>query len=144
MEDARYHSILQELSKYNHIEGKFNKPSDFCKPTVQDISLIIKFLNPREATVPDFLLLKVIQFGSNIVDSHPYNNLIKERRKSKYSEETITASVRSILKKNKRNKIENYKPVSILNRISKVCEIFILFSLTSYSGIVLSNFTSPY
>ena len=46
------------------------------------ISLIIKFLNPRKATVPDFFLLKFIQFGSNVIDSHPCN-IIKEKHKSK-------------------------------------------------------------
>ena len=41
---------------------------DFPKPTVEDISLIIKSLNPRKATGPDCIPLKVIQFASNVID----------------------------------------------------------------------------
>ena len=35
-------------------------PFDFPKPPVEDISLIIKQQNPREATRPDYIPLKVI------------------------------------------------------------------------------------
>ena len=42
---------------------------EFPKPTVEDISLIIKSLNPRKATGPDCIPLKVIKFASNVIDS---------------------------------------------------------------------------
>ena len=47
-------------------------------------------------------------------------------------------------KKNERNKIENYRPVSILNGMSKIYERFIHNSLSSYAETILSNFISAY
>ena len=36
---------------------------------MEDISLTIKSLNPRKATGPDCVPLKVIKFASNVTDS---------------------------------------------------------------------------
>ena len=48
--------------------------------------------------------------------------LIKDLGKMKYSEEPKISLVRPIFKKNKRNKIGNSMPLSILNGISKIYE----------------------
>ena len=52
--------------------------------------------------------------------------------------------VRSIFKKNERRKIENYRPVSILNGMSKMYERCIHNSLSSYAETILSSFISAY
>ena len=57
-------------------------PFDFPKPTIEDISSIIKLLNPRKATCSDFIPLKVIKFASGIIDSHPCNITIKNLEKT--------------------------------------------------------------
>ena len=98
--------------------------------------------NPKKATGPDFILLKVIKFASNVISSHLYNITIKELEKSKYSEEPKTALVRLIFKKNERNKIGNYRPISILNGMSNIYERCIHNSLSSYAETILSNFIS--
>ena len=59
---------------------------------------------PRKATGQDFISLKVIKFASNVIDSHLCNIIIKELEKNKCSEEPKIALVRSIFKKNERNK----------------------------------------
>ena len=59
-------------------------PFHFPKPTLEDISLIIKSLNLKKATGPDCILLKVIKFASNF-NSHLSNITIKDLEKSKYS-----------------------------------------------------------
>ena len=64
----------------------------------------LRFKNPKKATGPDFIPLKVIKFASNVIDSHLYNIIIKDLEKNKYSEEPKTALVRPIFKKNERNK----------------------------------------
>ena len=76
----------------------------------------------RKATGLDFLPLKVIKFLSNVTNSHLYNIVIKELEKNKYSEESKTVLVRPIFQENRRNKIGNYWPGSILNAISKIYE----------------------
>ena len=72
------------------------------------VVLIVKYglslKNPRKATGSDFIHLKVIKFASNVNDSHLYNIIIKDLEKNKCSEEPKTTLIRSIFKKNKRNK----------------------------------------
>ena len=119
-------------------------PFDFPKPTVEDISKIIKSLNPKKATGPDGIPIKVLKYASNAIDSHLSHIIGNDIEKNNYSEEPKTALVRPIFKKNERNKIENYRPVSILNGMSKIYERFIHNSLSSYAENILSNFISAY
>ena len=51
------------------------------------VSYGLRLKNPRKATRPDFIPLKVIKFASDIIDSHFYNIIIKDLEKNKYSEE---------------------------------------------------------
>ena len=71
---------------------------------VSIVKYCLRLKNPRKATGPDFIPLKVIKFASNVIDSHLYNIIMKDLEKNKYSEEPKTALVRSIFKKNERNK----------------------------------------
>ena len=119
-------------------------PFDIPKPAVEDISLIIKSLNPRKATGSDCIPLNVIKFTSNVIDSHLCNSIIKDLEKNKYTEQPKTPLVRPIFKKNERNKIGNYSPVSILNGMSKSYEIFIHNSLSYFVETILSNFISAF
>ena len=103
----------------------------------------LKLKNPRKATGPDFIPLKVIKFASNVIDSHLYNIIIKDLEKSKYSEKPKTASVRSNFKKMKEtetSKIKNYGQVSILNGMSKIYGRCIHISLSSYAETILIKF----
>ena len=72
------------------------------------------------------------------------NIITRDLEKNKYSEEPKTALVRPIYKKNERNKVENYRPVSILNGMSKIYERFIHNCISSYADSILSNFISAY
>ena len=60
----------------------------------------LRFKNPRKATGPDFIPLKVIKFTSNVIDPYLYH-IIKGLEKNKYSEEPKTALIRPIFKKMK-------------------------------------------
>ena len=102
----------------------------------------LSFKNTRKATGSDFIPLKVIRFASNAIDSHLYNVIIKDLETNKYSEEPKTALVRLIFKKNERNKIGNYSPVNIVNRMSIIYERCIHNNLTVKT--ILSNFISAY
>ena len=79
----------------------------------------------------------MIEFASNVIDSH-LCNIIKDLEKDS-SEKPKTALLRPIVKKNERNKIENYRPVSILNGMSKIYDRCIHNSLSSYAETILSN-----
>ena len=105
--------------------------------SVEDISLLIKYLNPRKATGSDFIPLKVIKFVWNVIDPHLHNN--KRPRKK----QVFRRAKSSIFKKNERNKVRNYRPVSILNGMSKISERFIHNSLF-YVETILSHFIPAY
>ena len=64
----------------------------------------LRFRNPRKATGPYFIPLKVIKFASIVIDSHLYNIITEDLEENKYSEEPKTALAWPIFKKNKRNK----------------------------------------
>ena len=86
----------------------------FCVTSILRHDLRLK--KPRKATGPDFIPLKVIKFASNVIGFHLHNIILKDLDKNKYSEEPkTTALVRPIFKKYDRNKIGNYRSVSILN-----------------------------
>ena len=128
------------------IQGDIYKTDDSYskEPTVKDISTIIKSLDPKKATGPDGIPIKIIKHALNIIDSHFCNIIKKDLRKNKYSEEPKTALVRPIFKKNERNKLGNYRPVSILSGMSKNYERFIHNCLSSYAESFLSKFVSAY
>ena len=73
-------------------------------------------------TGPDGVPVKILKIARNFIDSHLTNILNRDIKENKFSEDAKTALVRPSSKKNDRDKIQNYKPVSILNDISKVCE----------------------
>ena len=104
----------------------------------------LRLKNHRKATGSDFIPLKFITFVLNFFNSHLYNIIIKDLEKSKYSKEQKTAQVRSISKKNERKNIGNYRPVNILNSISKIYERCIHNSLSAYPEKILSNLIPGY
>ena len=61
-----------------------------------------------------------------------------------FSEDAKTALVRPLHKKNDRDKIQNYRPVSILNGFSKVYEKYLLNSLSNHIEKILSNLIAAY
>ena len=90
-------------------------------------------------TGPDFTSL--IKFTSNAIFSHFYNTTIKDLEKSKFLGEPKIPLATLIFKKNGRNKIGSYRPISIVNEMSKIYERCIHNNLTSYAETI-SNFKS--
>ena len=64
-----------------------SKPFNFPEPTVKDIDSIIKSLDPKKATGPDGIPIKILRHASNTIDSHFCNIMKKDLRKNNYSEE---------------------------------------------------------
>ena len=69
---------------------------------MKDINSTIKSLDPKKATGPDGIPIKILRHASNTIDSHFCNIMKKDLRKKNYSEETKTALVRPIFKKNRK------------------------------------------
>ena len=129
--------VFQKLSKWN---SKFW----LSAAKVEDINKIIKSLNPRKATGPDGIPAKVLKIARNVINSHLTNIINRDIKENKFSEDAKTALVRPLYKKNDRDKIQNYRPVSLLNGFSKVYEVYLLNSLSNHIQKTLSSFIAAY
>ena len=102
----------------------------------------LRLKNPRKATGPDFIPLKVIKFASDVIDSHLYN--IVTYLKKQVLRRDKNSIGKTHFQEKWKNKVGNYKPVSILNGMLKIYERRIHNSLSSYAKTILSNFILAY
>ena len=117
---------------------------DFPEVTTEDLNKIIKSLNPNKTVSSDRIPLKIIKTDANVIDSHLAYIINKDLKENKFSENAKTALVRPIYKKYDRGKINNYRPVSLLNGFSKMYERFLHDSLFNFTDKILSKFVSAY
>ena len=103
-------SILNIKSK-NTVKSTFEIPT----ATSEQINKILKVLNAEKATGPDKIPPKILRLSAKIIDSHLTNIFNSDLLKDSFSEEAKTTSESPIFKKKERDKIENYRLVSILN-----------------------------
>ena len=75
-------------------------------------------MNPKKATGPDKIKVKIVKLAAIVTDSHPTNIINNDVSNDVFSDSAKLASVRSIYKKVDRNEIKKYRPVSILNCFS--------------------------
>ena len=85
-------------------------------------------------------LAKFVQMLANVIDCHLSNIITCDISKNKYSEHAKTATVRRIFKRDDRTKIKNYRPVSLLNMLSKIYKRVLHENLTNYVNTFLSKF----
>ena len=115
---------------------------DIVEATTEDINKIIKSLN--KVTGPNRILLKITRTVGNVIDSHLAYIINKDLIKNKFSENAKVTLVGSIYKKNDRDKIRNHRLVSLLNGFSKIYEIFLHGSLSTFLGKIFSKFVSAH
>ena len=126
------HPSVQKIKREFSIDKEFELPFASAK----DINQIIKSLNISKAKGPDGISAKFVKISADIINEDISNN--------KFSENAKTATVRPIFKKGDRTKIENYRPVSLLNIFTKIYERFLHVNPTNYIDIFLSKFISAY
>ena len=106
---------------------------DFRTAKVEDINKLIKSLNPIKTTRPDGIPVKILKIARNVIDSHLANIINRDVKESKFFKDAKTSLVKPLNKKNDRDKIQNYRPVSILNGFSKVYKRYLLNSSSSHT-----------
>ena len=143
-------NIIKQYENHSSIINIKN-PIDFSAtrfdiPTakVEDINKIIKNINPKKTTGPDKIPPKIVRLSANIIDSHLMNIINNDLSNDSFSNEAKVATVRPIYKTKSHNKIENYRPVSILSCFSKVYEKFLLEKFKPFINTFLSKFIAAY
>ena len=124
--------------------GKSENRCDIPLATAEQINKIIKRLNPNKATGPDKIPPKIVILSANITDSHLANIINHDLDNNSFSEGAKIATVRTIYKKSDRDKIDNYRPVSILNSFSKVYERFLHKQFKPFVETFLSDSVAAY
>ena len=105
---------------------------------------IVKSLNVNKATGHDGISLKLNKLSTNVVDKSLTSIINNDTLRSYFSDGAKNDLVRPIYKKKDRQNKENYRPVNILNRFSKLYERFINESMIPIIQTILSNFVSTY
>ena len=125
-------NIIKQYENHSsiiNIKNHIDSPAiGFDIPTakIEDINRIIKNINRKKATGPDKIPPKIVRLSANIVNSHLMNITNNDLNNNSLSNEAKVATVRPIYKKKRRDRIENYRPVSILSCFSKAYEKFLL------------------
>ena len=116
----------------------------FPETTTEGINQIIKSLNPNKATGPGSIPLNIIKTAANATDFHLAYIKNKDLMENNFSGNAKTALVRPIYKKEDRDKIKNYRPVSFSNGFPKVCERNLHDSLSNFTDKILSKYFPTY
>ena len=135
----KYYKNNPSLSK---IKSKQNKTLNCYFTAWEDdnINKIINSLNPRKVTGSDSIPVKILKIAKSVIDLHLTNIMNKDIKENNFSEDAKNALLRALYKKNYRDKIQNYRPVSILNGFSKIYERYLLNSLSNHIEKIISNF----
>ena len=136
---TKNHPSIETINKICTKKENFDIPT----ATTEEINKIIKELDPKKATGLDKIPPKIVKMSANVIDSHSAN-INNDITKNVFSEKAKVASVRPIFKKNEREKIKNYRPVSILNCFSKVYEKFLLEKFEPFKNSFLSEYMAAY
>ena len=104
-------SIINVNNKVDKSENRYEIPF----ATAEQINIIIEKLNPSKATGPDKIPPKIVILSLNIINSNLANIINHYLDNNSFSEGAKIAKVSPIYQKSDKDKIENYKPVSILN-----------------------------
>ena len=78
------------------------------------------------------------------MDSHLTNIISNDLSNNAFSDSAKPASVRPIYKKDDRNEIKNYRPVSILNCFSKIYKKLLNEQLLPFVNLSISELMSAY
>ena len=127
-------------------DNVFSEHKDFTiePATVVKINKLIKYLNPKKATEPNNILVKIIKLATNIIYSHLRNLINNGLSRNLFFDSAKVASVRPIFTKGDKTNTKNYRPVSLPNCLSKIYVKFLNENLLHFINHSLSDFMSAY
>ena len=138
-----HHSVDRYKNHDSILNIKQNCPGlkfDFVPVTEDEISAILRKIDPRKATGSDEIPPKFLHMAGNSV-SKPLCHLVNQTiTHSTFPEACKEANVTPIFKKGDHLQKSNYRPVSVLSATSKLIESCINTQIQSF----VSQFYSPY
>ena len=128
------HPSIQKIRSLDVNNGSFS----FEKVSIENIKNGISELNPSKPTIFKSIPPKLLKFESEIV-SEPlqiiFNNSVEH---SSFPDELKLADVSSRFKKDVKTFKGNYRPISVLPKVSKVFERFMGTQISTYMSQYLS------
>ena len=140
IKDYQNHPSIIRINHNIFEKHSFSLP----KTNKEEINKIIKSLDITKATGPDDIPAKIIKLAADVVDAHLAKIINCDIETNSFSENAKTAYVSTIHKKNERTNKINYRPVSVLNTFSKICEKYIQEKITPFLDTHFSVFLSAY
>ena len=99
----------------------------------------LRKLNLKKACQESDIPVKIIKENLDIVSNFVYNNFNNSVFSSNFPSYLKNATITPIFKKNDRNNVENYRPVSILPNLSKIYERCVYIQIYEYLNKFLSK-----
>ena len=98
---ASFDAIISNYKNHpniNQIRKKCSNPKIYSFPEAkkEEINILIKRLNPKKATGPDGIPLKIIKLSADVIDKHLTNIINTDLECSSFSENAKIASVKPI------------------------------------------------
>ena len=94
----------------------------FSFVTKETILNALRKLYPKKACQESDIRVKIIKENLDTVSNFVYNNFNNSLFSSNFPSHLKNAIITPIFKKKNRDKVENYRPVSILPNLSKIYE----------------------
>ena len=132
IEEENKNSKMDIENKVDTNRRPVSRLENIKNTTEDEIKKIVKKLNSNKATGIDEIPVKVIKLGIDIL-AKPLTILInKILNVGKFPQDFKTALVTPAHKKGDKNKLDNYRPLSVLPVISKLAEYIIKDQLYDY------------
>ena len=116
----------------------------FSNINVDTVQHHLQKLNLKKATGCDMLPAKLLKSGSGVFCNSVCHLMNMSINSSKFPNALKLAEICPVLKKGNNLEVNNYRPVSILNSMSKIFERVIVNQLTDYFNNVCSIFLSGF
>ena len=135
MKYKNHPSILTIQSK---CEGK-NKFS-FIEVTTQDIEKYISYLETKKSSQASDIPTKIIKENVDVFPDFLSSSINSSIKSSFFPSCLKFADVTPLHKKGRKSAKQNYRPVSILPTLSKICERSLFKQMSSYFENIISKY----
>ena len=118
--------VINAINKFRNHPSKKKKKNDqsfsFGPVTYDDVLKKVKTLDTAKASQQSDIPTKILKQNSDYFAEYFYENINQYILKSIFPSDLKLADVTPVYKKKSKNSKDNYRPVSILSNVFKICE----------------------